>query len=312
MQGKKFIAISVIIVFLGYVVYGAVVSIPNHYVKDALSLADSLSRQQQKIESRQQSFNDLKSGDDWRFLSPYAEEANWSKDFNKSLDLLEQAKTINEEQVVPILDRDHKDDIAKLVEAINKSRELAAQSNQLSQQPLSNAALLIKSRDNKQAIHSETQSIAKRASDTLSAFFESASQSSEQYPDKTEDIEQKQVHLQSLLDTIQNNADIVNDEFNASNTDFAQFANAHQTVNATNEIFNRDLESYNTLLGQLHRSYVKVLTDQRVDWFITIGRANWCEGEYCREGIQMRSPPVTVDTNTFEYFDTLQHDRDTG
>lgn len=306
MQGKKFIAITAIIFLFGYLIYSVAVSISDHYVKEAESLADTLSRQQQKIESRKQSFNELQQSNDWDFLKPYAERENWQQAFNDAFKELEQAKKINEDQIVPILDRDHEDDVLKLVEAVKNSRQLVLKSNQLSEQPLAKATLLLDSRDNKQSIHSSTQSKANQASNALSSFVSQAADTAKRYPDKANDIAEKQAHLQSLEDKIQENAETVNTEFNASSTDFARFAEAYQTVDTTYEVFDADLSSYITLLAQLDRSYVKVLTDQKVDFFVTVGRANWCEGEYCREGTQMRYPPVKVDSNTFEYFDSLR------
>ncbi|MBQ0791345.1 MAG: hypothetical protein KBT81_02290, partial [Oleispira antarctica] len=61
----------------------------------------------------------------------------------------------------------------------------------------------------------------------------------------------------------------------------------------------------NKLLQQLDRSYVKILSDQRIDYYVIVGRATWCEGDYCNDGNSYRFPKSKVDQNTFEYFESL-------
>ena len=53
---------------------------------------------------------------------------------------------------------------------------------------------------------------------------------------------------------------------------------------------------------------MKVLADQKVTYFVTVARESWCEGDFCGNGTYYKYPPISVDEETFEYFDNLTQD----
>jgi len=55
----------------------------------------------------------------------------------------------------------------------------------------------------------------------------------------------------------------------------------------------------------LNRSYVKILSDMKIDYFVQVSRASWCESDGCGDGDTYKFPATKVDADTFEYFDSL-------
>lgn len=310
MNSSKGLMLAVIagLLALVYVGYKAYISIPDASIQRVEILQSSLARQTTQLSQANANLQRVKAADDWVFLQPYAQEESWSQKLVSASEDLQEAQTIYDQEITPIVDRDHKEDVDRLAKFVNQAVELVSSSTTQARYPEQRIQLILASRENKEAYFTTSKSLASQSQDAVETFVRTAGDKAKAYSKKQEDIEEKIQEAQNRLANLMAEAETIAQQYQATRTDYAVYADAFVDVKKQQNLLQGYLEANRTLLDQLDRTYVKVLQDQKADYFIVIGRANWCNGEYCGNGTQMRYPATSVDEDTFEYFDTLNQD----
>lgn len=306
-KGVK-LAVIVGLLALVYVGYKAYVSIPDATLQRVEIIKSSLDRQTTQLSQAKANLKNVEDSDNWTFLEPYAREESWSQSLVSASEDLEAAKTIYDQEITPIVDRNHKEDVDRLLKLVLKAAGLVRSSTTESRYPEERIELILESRENKEEHFATSKSLASDSQGAVEMFIRTADETATAYPEKQEDISEKVQGAQDRLEDVEAEAETIAQQYQATSTDYAVYADAFADLKKNRKSLQEYLDANRELLEQLDRTYVKVLQDQRVDYFIVIGRANWCEGEYCGNGTQMRYPATEVDEDTFEYFDTLSQD----
>jgi hypothetical protein len=304
MKLSNIIKLSVIGVFV-YLGYKAIYSMPNEYVKLANDFQRSYTQQKLNLSRFESDFKILKSESNWNFLQPYAENEKWADTLISARSEFTAVTKINKEVITPITDRDHEDDIKALVKAVAEGNKLLARSYKLSSYSNERTELILAARDNKEDYFEKAKKLESDGKNKVSYFSKSAQKSKKTHPKKTEDINGKVAGAEALVSTLSDQQSIISTEYSSNSTDFAIYADTYKAFETQRELLKEYLKENNKLLRQLDRNYVKVLADQRIDYYIIIGRATWCEADGCGSGSNYRFPKASVDANTFEYFDSL-------
>ncbi|MGK0249312.1 MAG: hypothetical protein ACI910_002054 [Oleispira sp.] len=299
------IIIFLVITLIAYAGYKAIYSLPSEYVKQADDFQRSYMQLEIRLNRFESNFKLLQSEKDWSFLQPYAEREKWAETLVLARSEFEATGKINSDIILPIIERDHEDDISKLVTALSKANALVANASTLSEYSSERSRLILDARKNQAPYLEEANSMALKAESLGANFFSMAQKSKGDHADKKEDIEGKVAEVQNLLTTLNDQKSIIVNENASASTNFALYGDTYQALLLQQKLFEKTVDENDRLLKQLDQSYVKILSDQRIDYYVVIGRATWCEGDYCDAGSSYRFPKAKVDENTFEYFESL-------
>ena len=301
MKFKIIIALSISVLL--FLVYREMVSIPDIHLKSVTSFEDSMTRHKTSLAKNMSLFEASKKNDDWGFLSRYSEKENWEQSFSQSEIEIQKAQKIFDDKITPVIEKNHKDGVPILVQALHDGKKSLKAAASHSQYPEERAEFLLTARDKKDEYYSNSQDLRATAQDIVNKLKKATVVYREKYPKKDSDIEEKFKSAGTMLNVIDEHYGIIEEEYQSTTPDYAIYGDVYASLNKQHAVLEKYTEDIHDLLNQLDRSYVKVLSDQKADNFVIIGRASWCEGEYCGEGDQIFYPPVQVDSNTFEYFE---------
>lgn len=299
------VLVLLVVGVFAYIGYKVAYSLPSEYVKQSADFQRAYKQQTFQLKKFEQDFKTLQSKEEWTFFKPYADREKWADTLSSARTELTAAEKINNDIIIPIIDRDHEDGIEALVKALIEGNKLVAASTTHSAYPSARSKLIFDARANKKVYFETAEIIEPAAEDITSRFFNSAEKSKTAYPKKTEDINGKVAGAQKILSTLRNQKSIISTEHASNDTDFALYGDTYKALLEQEKSLKEYLDTNNTLLRQLDRNYVKVLSDQKVDYYVVIGRATWCEADGCGAGYSYTFPKAPVDADTFEFFDTL-------
>lgn len=299
------IIVLLVIALFSYIGYKVAYALPDEYVKQAKDFQRAYNTQKFQLDQSEKGFKTLQTSKNWGFLQPYAEREEWTDSLTAARTELLAATKLNTEVITPITDRDHEDDIKALVKAISEGNKLITSSFELSSYPSKRASLILDAKDNKRFYFETAKRIEPTAKSIISTFFNSAEKSKKAHPKKATDINEKIAGVHKLLSELRAQETVISTEFSSDDTDFALYGDTYKALLEQEKTLKKYLNINSTLLLQLDRNYVKVLADQKIDYYIVIGRATWCEADGCGAGSNYKFPEAPVDADTFEYFDSL-------
>lgn len=130
---------------------------------------------------------------------------------------------------------------------------------------------------------------------------------SKKYPNRKDDFDFKYARLLNMHKDAQKSLIVVSKEHDASYMNINDFATHILNI----EKLEMDMQNYfsknNKLLKELDRSYIKLLKEERIEYFVKIGYAHWCESDGCGNGTES-TRLVQVDEEIFEMADVSQAD----
>lgn len=299
------IIVAFLVIGAGYLMYRSAVSMPEFALNQTLAFEQKIERQDKHLAAQKSTFKDLESSADWDFLRPYSEAENWPNHFVVSAQELEKTKQFFKLNIEPLFDRNHKEDAEKLLANIHRGKKILAVSIDQADLPTKRATFILTSRKQKDAYLDNAKLALSNTQAITDEFNQKAENSIGRHPNRTLDINKKIKASQAALASIKAEIDTLQGEYNAPTTNYAIYGDAYTSATDKSAEAKRAIDTKTKHLNELDQSYIKVLSDQKIDYFVTIGRANWCESDGCGNGSEMRYPPAQVDANTFEYFDNL-------
>ncbi|MDA9298488.1 hypothetical protein N9Q31_06035 [Pseudomonadales bacterium] len=292
------------VLFVGYFSYKILTQIPARNFEDAQAFIQSLDRQQKALVIEQDKFSELTQSDAWALLSPYAASGNWAAKFTAAEADLAEAEKIKADVVDRILERDHEDDVAELVAGIAKGVEFIRSSKLASAYPLQRAEHILEAVENKAVFFQGAEALI-GANDRLSVQFKlKLDRSLAAHPAKNADIKAKEKTFFELVDASSSAFAAMRAEYRSAAINYAHFIDSYADLKTAHQNALSFAEENAVLLAQLDRSYVKILVDQQIDYYLVIARASWCDGEYCGSGSEIKYPAVKVDEDTFDFFES--------
>ncbi len=258
------------------------------------------------IKTQKEAFDNLPSHSEWKFFSPYLESEEWLDKFNVAKDELSKAKKLYDTQIEPMADRNKPEEtqaFTKLIEQFNKHMYASSGAAYYAEKRID---FLVTTRN---TADEKYEKASRQYGNNLSIqrlFTSKANAAAKKYPNKKDDLTKRVSGLDSLVKENSDSYITLKTEYHKNtSTNYARFGDAAVALNKTTHKVGKYEDEHSGKVDELYRSYVKVLADQRVDYYVVIGRATWCEGEFCGSGNESRFPAVKVDAKIFEYFDTL-------
>ncbi|MDH5388707.1 MAG: hypothetical protein OEY06_09675 [Gammaproteobacteria bacterium] len=258
------------------------------------------------IKTQKEAFDKLSSHAEWTFFSPYLESEKWIDKFNVAKDELSKAKHLYDTQIEPMADNNEPEEaqaFTQLIEQFNKHMYASSAAAYYADKRID---FLVTTRNTAAELYAKANQQYEKNLSLQRLFVSQAGAATEKYPNKKDDLTERVAGLDTLVKESSDSYLILKTEYNKnSKANYAHFGDAIVALNISTQKVARYEDEHSNKVDELYRSYVKVLADQRVDYYVVIGRATWCEGEYCGSGDEARFPAVQVDAETFEYFDAL-------
>lgn len=280
--------------------------LPDNMVHEAKLLPYKIKQQGIFINERKTAFEHLNTHKEWSFIQPYLEKEQWSAFFVTASNELANANALYESKIKPMLDRDDpkdRDDFSRLLYQFDKLYKASTEAAFKAEQRM---AFMITIRDTAPAIYDQARREWAQVKALESQLITQANKAMKDYGPKTDDIKQRVKAISEMASTAQNAMNRITEQFKKFPTmDYALFGDESVNLSQTLKQTQQYHKVASSKLNELYRSYVKVLADQRIEYYVVIGRANWCEGEFCGNGSTRHYPPAQVDEKMFEYFDAL-------
>ena len=258
------------------------------------------------IKTQKEAFDKLPSHSEWKFFSPHLESEKWIDKFNVARDELSKATKLYDTQIEPMADRNEPEEAQAFTQLIEQFNKHVYASSGAAYYAGKRIDFLVNTRNTADKKYEEA---SRQYGNNLShqrLFTSKAYTAAKKYPNKKDDLIKRVAGIDTLVKESSDSYRIIKSEYHKNtSTNYAHFGDAVVALNKSTQIVSKYENEHSNKVDELYRSYVKVLADQRVDYYVVIGRATWCEGEYCGSGDQARFPAVKVDAKVFEYFDTL-------
>lgn len=258
------------------------------------------------IKTQKEAFDKLSSHPEWRFFSPYLESEKWIEQFNVAENELSKAKSFYDTQIEPMADRSEPEDAQAFTQLIEQFNQYMHASSGAAHYANKRIDFLVTTRNTADEMYKKASRQYGNNISLQRLFTSKAYTAAKKYPNKKDDLTTRVAGLDTLVKESSDSYKTLKTEYHKSTSaNYAYFGDAVVALNKSTHDVAEYKDKHSNKVDELYRSYVKVLSDQRVDYYVVIGRATWCEGEYCGSGDQARFPAVKVDAKVYEYFDTL-------
>lgn len=258
------------------------------------------------IKTKKEAFDKLSSHSEWNFFSPYLESEKWVDKFNVAKDELSKAKKLYDTQIEPMADRNEPEEtkaFTNLIEQFNKHMTTSSEAANYADKRID---FLVTTRNTADEKYKKASQQYGNNLSLQRQFTSKANIATKKYPNKKDDLAKRISGLDTIVKESSDSYGMLKTEYHKNtSTNYARFGDAAVALNKTTTKVAKYEGEQSGKVDELNRSYVKVLADQRVDYYVVIGRATWCEGEFCGSGSESRFPDAKVDAKIFEYFDTL-------
>ncbi|KZX85782.1 hypothetical protein A3715_16860 [Oleiphilus sp. HI0009] len=252
-------------------------------------------------------FEKSKTIKQWTFLKPYSEKEKWDSYLEQSNKLTEKAKTYWKTTLKQRMDRDKSREAFEFQKELNEFDKMLSSALAKAGEGIERGNKIVDTRNKVSTIFSLANDNIARIKIDHGDVVALADKAKAEYTHKKDDLVKKASVIEALLtESIKAHEVVVGQTENHKNNDLTDYA---ALLDNSNTLKEKRKETYDYALrtkakiNQLFRSYTKILADQKIDFFVKIGRATWCEGEYCGRGDESVYPAQQVDEAVYEYFD---------
>ena len=282
--------------------------LPDGLVQEVKFMPDKIKQHQTFIDQEKKAFDALKNHHDWDFIRVYLEKEQWETFFTNASKELSSAQQLYKGQILPMMDRDDPTESTKFTSLVRTFKEKLTTTRKHAEQAQHRMTFLIKARDSAEDMHKTAQAESASISLYEGNFLDKVNKAAKDYPHKKTDLDTRKQGATDISREGKESIDIVNGEYGkiaSAEIDYAKFADESVKLTYTLGTMKTYSAENTERVDELYKSYTKVLTDQRVEYFVIVGRASWCETDWCGGGTTRMYPPIQVDESIFEYFDTF-------
>jgi hypothetical protein len=283
--------------------YNWFVSLSEAQIKDAESLKVIIASYDKKVTKKDELLVAMGKGKNWSFYSPYASKELWSKDIDSARFDISEAKNLYDKKITPIIDRNHKDDSSALQKHMTTARVSLSKAMKNANRPSKRASFLWDGYINKDKYINHAREIQMQTAGDVHKFTAGTEKYKSDYPKKVVAIDAEIASIKALETAVYKSHATMALQYASPSTDFSVYAKAYKEIKKEQKALVAQMTEGVRHLKELNRSYVKVLVDMKVDYYVKIGRASWCESDGCGDGDNFTYPPVKVDETTHAFYD---------
>ncbi len=280
-------------------------------VKQAKAIPGSIENVGKEIAKREKQFDDLKKSEDWEFLKLYAERENWVSYFVDAQAELDLANKSYKSTITPILKRDEEKDQADLDYALKQVRKNIASAREKGDKTSKRITFLLNAKKNSSDWVATAKAEVAEIDKLLVTADNFAAKPMKDYPAKIEDIKGRLAVLNKWGGDAHSALQVAQDELSkvkSGNADYARLGDSTKSITEYLKSLKYQQPALKKKLDELYQSYTKILDYMRVDYYVQLARADWCESDGCGNGDERPLPAVKVSEAMFNYYDSFTGD----
>ena len=260
------------------------------------------------IEGQKNFFKKLKNSNDWVFLSSYSTKEKLPQHFKKADAVLMNAQNIYDINITGILSRDEEDEASKLKAEMRNLQKFLKEAKVHANVPATRVNFLFKARKQAPDWVKQASLELSATKKTFSEVSQSAIQAKKDYPQKSQDIDGRLAGIKKVIDNSSsafNQAQLQLKNVASGDADYALLGDSTKLVAAKQKEVDTMTKKLFTKLDELYRSYSKVLTDMKIEYFVLVKRVSWdnCCDRNTEVNHTYRASPVTE--KSYNYFANL-------
>jgi hypothetical protein len=297
-------------IFFSVIILAGCQGLSDNLIDEFERMSGKQERLERLIEQRKTDLDNLTEHPDAEFLLHYAESEKWSQNFDHAKQKLDEVSVLYLEKIKPLYEKDDPLDTNKVIKLNREFTDKIISATKTANFVKNRVLFLLDSRESSPAIYEKSQQHVIKIKDAQKEISEKIDKAILDYPNKKEDLESRKKMINALVERSSASDLQLNTEFNKVRSNSQAFIN-YATIGDKGIAIEKTLVEMEKQkneaarkISQLEKSYVKVLADQRIDYYLVVRRASWCNGEYCGNGTERSYQPTKVDAGVFEYFDS--------
>ena len=229
------------------------------------------------VDKREAEYQTMMRDASLAYLIPYSERERWPDHFQNARKELDRTRALYRDEVAPLLDENRSEDAEKVVKATERVNVAMQQVGVESASPKRRAETLIDVKRNGPERIASAEAGVGRSRDTVAALEPEVARSSDDYPEKREDLSGRIAALAFAAKEAEEALASARRASEASEPDLANIADS--LAASTNPVLAVDAgaKGLREKMAELHKSYSKTLIDMKVTNTVQVGRTSWNE-----------------------------------
>jgi hypothetical protein len=297
-QGAFAALIVAILLFAGCV--------PRQIKEAYKNLPLDIAKAQSIVKEKETAYSKSKESKEWKnFFAPYAVREKWDKYFfDAGDDLADAQKKLAE--IKPLMEKYRKENLPKISQLIGLAKRAINASLEKSRHPATRMTCLADARDKAPQMLEESKAAFASMDTDFKGLEIMTVKAQADYPKKKEDLGGRLAAIKNVYLSSGDSLKTVLRESASETPDYAIFYDNYILITKKNAgEFLTMFKNLHGKLGELYRSYSKVLVDMKADYYVQVGRTSWDESsDWCVEH-DYSYPAGLYCEATWDYFEQL-------
>jgi hypothetical protein len=276
-------------------------------VKDrARTAIQELDGADKKIGELQTAYDQKKSGAGFGFFETYARRENWSRYFGLARSRMKEARAVADNELVRLLDANRDEDARKVDKTVRRMVMTAREAIAIARTPQERMGKIRKARENAASLARRSAADMATIEGGLVQVRPLVDKALADYANRKEAIRKRAGSVETLAKQAQDASGVVARQFERHKTDgeadYADLLDSADKLAKLRSDFSTASTTLEKNLGDLDRSYVKILQDMRVDVkpYVVVARYEWSESVDWDTTKMTGTRKVFVDQKTWE------------
>ena len=281
--------------------------LPDGLVNYAKALPARIDAQEALYHQSKQDFAKLSEHIEWPFIKPYTEKEDWQLELDKAGASLKALRSLYVNSIEPMLDDGDKKNADVFRGLLENAQAHLAEIGVHSQHHQVRIVNLLHTRDTAPAMYKDATGKVGEIATLSQGLTKKVRPLAKKYPHKSTDLAAREQKLKDMRQDSSTAFSVIAKEHKniaRGMVDYAAYFDNYQIVKAAHTNSQNYSAVTHKKIDELSKSYTKILNDQRIEYYIVIGRSSWCEMDNCYGEDTMNSSPILVDETVFEYFET--------
>lgn len=254
-------------------------------------------------------YEQFKNSPEYKDFEFYAVQEKWQNNFNKIPKMLNVSKKISNEISV-IVENNDSDDQEKLKKLFRSLKEKNIVLKKENSYVFNRINFIKNTKQNADSLYKKAQNNFRKSKLLYTNIKKTFVQTKKDYPKKSIDLTNKENKLKKMIINNKKFILIINEEYSkdTSKVNYALFGDTYEHLSSNSKLIKNTNNTFQKSISELHRSYSKILTDMKSDYYVVVRRSTWDNyAEYGKEHIYTHLGSK-VTPKVYEYFDTLKLD----
>lgn len=280
--------------------------LPAVVKEQAENAPGQIEQAQTRVGEARANFEKLRQSDEYKsFFEVYGERENWSANFTKALARIDDAGSIFEQKVQPLIEQNDKETVAALRAQLKRITDALREARTLAAQPGQRMEFLEEAREKgPEWVEAATVEMAELTPLYIELAAVVATAQTD-YPAKKDDLTGRLGLSKQLYEQAVQKLKSAQAELKSDTPDYAKLGDGCKVVAANAVEVKKQDEALRSRIAELGQSYSRRLIDMNIEYYVQVGRTSWNNRyDYPREHEHAFSPRQ-VNEELYGYFAAL-------